>query len=228
MHNIMKEKIEEIIKSIDAEKILLIQELTKDFESLVNIPGTAIQHRNSVATSTGKTPGMVYILYVLAVIFFIVALTSESTFVCLILAVLCGWGGYKFSKKNTLPSNEVAAPRIDLNTVKSNASSKGIEAVKRITGEWNEFMGKNQDKVYAIIDSSYQHEQEKDELTSKIFSYEVIDINLSELMILINSASSIGDIKQKLDAYKSKFIKAIESASYNQKNKYNSLIESTI
>lgn len=221
----MKEKLEQINQSIDVKKNRLMAKASEYFDA-INLPTITIQNQNIVRTAGSKTPGLTYILYFIAVVFLFLAIFSDgSTFVFILLAAICAIGGYMFSKKNS--SSPVASGHTvtqDINSIKASTISKGIDSVKKITHEWEEFMEKNQKEVYAAIDSSPFSMRQKDELSSRIFTYEVIDINLSDLMSLINSASSIADIQHKLNIFKSRFLKAIDTAANNQEKKYRSLI----
>ena len=115
-------------------------------------------------------------------------------------------------------------PSADLNSIKSSVISQGIDSVKGITQDWDEFMEKTQKEMYDAIDSSNLSESQKDGLSSRIFSYEVIDINLSDLMTMINSATSVLEIKQRLGSFKIQLMNAINMAADKQMNKYNSLV----
>lgn len=225
MYKVMKEKLEQINQSINTEKNRLMAKTSEYFDA-ITLPTEMVQSRNMGKSMGKKTPGLTYILYVIALVFLFLALFSDgSTFVFILLAAICAIGGYMFSKKNT--SSPVASGYTvtqDINSIKAGTISKGIDYVKKITHEWEEFMEKNQKEVYAAIDSSPFSMRQKDELSSMIFTYEVIDINLSDLMSLINSASSIADIQHKLNIFKSRFLKAIDTAANNQEKKYRSLI----
>lgn len=134
--------------------------------------------------------------------------------------------GFVCSRLNKSKSLSPALAELpDLMSIKNEVVSKGIASVKKITGEWDKFMENNQKEIFKAIDSSHLNERKKDELSSKIFSYEVIDINLSDLMSMINKTCSLPEINENLEEFKEKLISAIETASHKQIAKYNSLLE---
>ena len=221
----MKEKIKQINQSIAIKRDRLKDQATRSFESITLPTAPAVSHGTSVSSVT-KTPGLTYVLYAITVALVIIGICSEgSTLLMFILAVFSAIGGFLFAKRQTTTS--VAVPSTlsaDLNSIKSNVISQGIDSVKGITQDWDEFMEKKQKEMYDAIDSSNLSESQKDGLSSRIFSYEVIDINLSDLMTKINSATSVSEIQQRLDSYKTQLMNAIDIAAEKQMNKYNSLV----
>lgn len=149
-----------------------------------------------------------------------VAKLTSALFLALATAISCVLSKDKKSK----PTTDSLLDTPDITTLRNDVISKGIASVKIITGEWDTFMEDKQKEMYAVIDSSPLTENQKYELNSKIFTYEVIDINLSELMNMINSANSIEEISHQLEAFKKKLISSIEDAANSQKAKYDSLI----
>ena len=222
----MKKKIERINQLIADKRNQLKSQAERSFEA-VTFPTAPAVSRGNNAPSATKTPGLTYVLYVIAVIFVIIALcTDDANWLFFILAALCAIGGFMFSKNIATPRVVSAySPNADINEIKTSTISKGIDYVKNITREWDDFMERMQKEMYAVIDTSSLSENRKDSLSSRIFSYEVIDINLSDLMSMINSATSVSEIKQRLDNYKSKLVNAIDEAANKQMNKYNSLVD---
>ena len=141
------------------------------------------------------------------------------------LAALCSAaiGFVKSRVNNSASSGLSSSESVDIDAIKNDVISKGIASVKDITNEWEEFMEKNQKDIFASIDSSSLSDNQKDDLTSKVFSYEVIDVNLSELMSMVNSAISISEIEQKLQDFRSKLLFSIDKAVGSQIAKYDSL-----
>lgn len=142
------------------------------------------------------------------------------------LASLCSAAvGYILSKVISHDSSKTPSHEsLNIENIKNEVISKGIASVKYITNDWDDFMEKNQKELFKDIDSSSLSENEKDNLTSKIFSFEVVDINLSDLMSLINSAATLTDIVKGINDFKSMFIASIENTVNKQIAKYNSLI----
>jgi hypothetical protein len=75
-----------------------------------------------------------------------------------------------------------------------------------------------------LIDTSSFDDNQKDSMSSKIFVYEIIDISIADFSNMINSASNSADMKQILNTYKNKLLKAIDNAANKQITKYSSLI----
>lgn len=138
-------------------------------------------------------------------------------------------GGYFISRraKKTTFSQEMSFDneQLDIKSIKKDVITKGIEIVKEITSEWNQFMELNQKVIYETIDKSSLDESQKDELSSKIYTYEVIDINLSDLMTKVNSASTPSEVEQRVKDFSVALSSAIETACNNQILKYNSLFK---
>ena len=222
----MKKNIERINQLVADKRNKLKSQASRSFEA-ITFPTAPVVSRGNTVPSATKTPGLTYVLYSVAVIFVIIALcTDDANWLFFILASLCAIGGFMFSKRVATPRVvSASSPHVDINDIKTSTISKGIDSVKNITREWDDFMDRMQKEMYAVIDSSSLSESQKDSLSSRIFSYEVIDINLSDLMSMINSATSVSEIKQRLDNYKSKLMNAIDEAANKQMNKYNSLVE---
>lgn len=222
----MTKKIEQINQSVADKRNRLKEKVSRSFEA-ITLPTTPAVSRREIEVSASKTPGLTYVLYVVAAIFVIIGICADdSSFWYFLMAVICAIGGYMFSKRGTAQSVVAASsPSIDINSLKTTTISKGIDSVKNITREWEDFMELAQKEMFAAIDSSSFSESQKDCLSSKIFSYEVIDINLSDLMSMINSANSVSEIQQNICGFKSKFLDAIDLAADNQMKKYRSLVD---
>lgn len=225
MENIIKQ----INQSIDSERNRLKGTATRDFDAIISTMPLESRSVTTNNTKMVKTPGLTYILYLLAVVFVILMISDGFKLLFGILAFGCAYGGYMFAKNNRQSTKGTTSPIYeDLSSIKNKIISKGINAVKKITNEWDVFMEAKQKEVHAFIDASPLNEGQKYDLSSKIFSYEVIDINLSDLMSMINSATSIPEARQKVESFKSKFLLAIDEVANNQELKYDSLLDSRL
>lgn len=221
----MKEKIQNINQLIENKRSSLKENASRSFEN-ITFPTAIVNSRRKYKSGNGKTPGLTYILYATAIVLAIIAIfTDEGNILFWILAILSAIIGFAFSKRSaSLKINETSPHSVNLPAIKTDTISKGIDVVKKTTREWDEFMEKEQKEVFAAIDSSDLSDSEKDKLSSKIFSYEVIDVNLSDLMSMINSSRSISDIQKNLASFKMKMLSAIDTAANSQINRYRSLL----
>jgi hypothetical protein len=220
----MKEIINQINQSIE-EKSNRLKEKTERYFAAINIPSSSNTQQSRNIKTNGSVPPISYVLYGIAGLSTVGALASESKIMCLGVAVASAFGGYSISKKMGIKTTPVSrsSPNENIGFVKNEVISKVLDAVKKITEEWEEFMELKQREIQSVISTSSLNENEKDLLSSKVFIFEIIDISISEFSSMVNTSVSAIDIKQKLEVYKDKVVSAIDEAAAKQKDKYNSL-----
>lgn len=91
--------------------------------------------------------------------------------------------------------------------------------MKKLDTAWENFMMEKQTAVRASIDALPQDDKAKQSLLSKIYTYEIIDISLLELIETINAASD-ADLSGVAKTCHNNILKAIEQATERQKQKY--------
>ena len=84
-------------------------------------------------------------------------------------------------------------------------------------------MMEKQTAVRASIEALPQDDKTKQSLLSKIYTYEIIDISLLELIETINAASD-ADLSGVAKTCRNNILKAIEQTTERQKQKYTSLV----
>lgn len=215
----MKERIEKINLAIEEKRERLKEKAKRHFSAIVLPSQLPVSRERTSADQT--IPPISYILYGIAGLAALGVFLSDSKILCAGLAAISAYGGYRFSNPNK-PSQS-SSPSANLNTLKNEASSKVLEIIKTTTHEWEEFMERKQQEVQQII--STIPSSQKDEMMSKVVLYEVIDIRMSEFSSMIMGVSSISELKNKIEAYKLKLLKAIDEASAKQIEKYNSICE---
>lgn len=220
----MKEKINQINRSIADKRDRLKEKAERYFAAIVLPSGTPAAQRQHTKGS-GTTPPISYILYGIAGLSTVAALVSDSKILCLGVAAASAFGGYRLSQ-STSAGNTTSASNTSVNIglLKNEIIAKVLDAVKKTTGEWESFMEAKQKEVQATIAASSLNDGQKDEMVSKTFLYEVIDISLSEFSSMMNAAASPSDIRHCLSAYQSKLLAAIDSAAQKQISNYDSLV----
>lgn len=163
-------------------------------------------------------------LYGVAGLSAIGAITSDSKFMCLGLAAISVLGGYKLSQVGNADTSIQTVAVDTIGSLKNEVVSKVLDSVKRTTKEWEDFMESKQKEIQTVLATSSENEEIKDAMYSKVFIYEIIDISISEFSNLINTSNSISDIRQNLSLYKVKLLSAIDNAANKQIAKYNSLV----
>lgn len=219
----MKEKIKQVNLSID-EKRMRLKEKAERYFAVITIPSNAAPKQNQPHSSKKGTPPISYLLYGIAGASAVCAVTTGAKLLCLGLAAASAFGGYRLS--NPQKSGNVSASNsehVNINAIKNEVTAKVLEAVKKVTNEWESFMELKQKEVQAAIGTSSMDDSQKDAMLSKTFLYEVIDISISDFNSALNSASDSVAIKQHLNAYQTKLLAAINTAANKQINKYNSL-----
>ena len=74
----------------------------------------------------------------------------------------------------------------------------------------------------AILNSDYS-DQEKDDMLSKVFVYEVIDVSMSEINKTISAATDTYSLNRQIQLMKTLVINAIDLSLNQQVNKYQSV-----
>ena len=220
----MKEKINKINQSIEEKKDRLKEKASRYIDAIVINSDSALHHGQNT-TKSSSVPPISYLLYGISGLSAICALATDSKILSLCISAASAFGGYKFSNaKKDVATKTSANSNISVAELKNEITSKVLDAVKKTTNEWEDFMGSKQKEVQEIIASSLLDDNQKDAISSKIFLYEVIDISISEFSSMMSSAVNVSDIKTQLNLYKSKLLSAIDMAATKQIAKYNSLV----
>ena len=95
--------------------------------------------------------------------------------------------------------------------------------MKKLDTAWEDFMMEKQTAVRASIDALPKDDKARQSLLSKIYTYEIIDISLLELIETINAASD-ADLSGVAKTCRNNILKAIEQTTERQKQKYTSLV----
>lgn len=217
----MKGKINQINLSIEEKRDGLKEKVERYFTE-ITVPFSNERHLQR--TRTKSVPPISYILYGVAGVSAIGALCTGSKVLCLGLAAASAFGGFKLSKSSADITSAVShKSNLSMGTLKNDIISKVLDAVRKTTNEWECFMELKQKEMQNVISLSSLTDNQKDEMLSKIFIYEVIDINVSDFSAMINSSVSTFEIKTQLDLYKTKLLSAINDVASKQISKYNSL-----
>lgn len=232
--NVMKEKINQINRSIEETRDRLKEKVERYFLA-ITVPNGQLPQQSVQRSKDAKTPPISYMLYGVAGLSFILTIASEaseaseaskaSKLLYLAAAAACAYGGYKLSHKNKSNTSASSSSQVlDIDSLKNDVRTKVRESVTKTTKEWEQFMEMNQKEVQSAISSSSLNEAEKDSLLSKVYVYEVIGISLSDFLFMLNAAKDLSAIKQSIASYKAMLLDAIDKAAEKQIGKYNSLI----
>lgn len=229
--NVMKEKINQINRSIEETRDRLKEKVERYFLA-ITVPNGQLPQQSVQGSKDAKTPPISYMLYGVAGLSFILMIASESSessesskLLYLAAAAACAYGGYKLSRKNKSNTSASSSSQVlDIDSLKNDVRTKVRESVTKTTKEWEQFMEMNQKEVQSAISSSSLNEAEKDSLLSKVYVYEVIGISLSDFLFMLNAAKDLSAIKQSIASYKAMLLDAIDKAAERQIGKYNSLI----
>ena len=226
--NVMKEKINQINRSIEETRDRLKEKVERCFLA-ITVPNGQLPQQSVQRSKDAKTPPISYMLYGVAGLSFILMIASESSesskLLYLAAAAACAYGGYKLSHKNKSNTTASSSSQVlDIDSLKNDVRTKVRESVMKTTKEWEQFMEMNQKEVQSAISSSSLNEAEKDSLLSKVYVYEVIGISLSDFLFMLNAAKDLSAIKQSIASYKAMLLDAIDKAAEKQIGKYNSLI----
>ena len=235
--NVMKEKINQINRSIEETRDRLKEKVERYFLA-ITVPNGQLPQQSVQRSKDAKTPPISYMLYGVAGLSFILTIASiaseaseaseaskASKLLYLAAAAACAYGGYKLSHKNKSNTSASSSSQVlDIDSLKNEVRTKVRESVTKTTKEWEQFMEMNQKEVQSAISSSSLNEAEKDSLLSKVYVYEVIGISLSDFLFMLNAAKDLSAIKQSIASYKAMLLDAIDKAAEKQIGKYNSLI----
>lgn len=235
--NVMKEKINQINRSIEETRDRLKEKVERYFLA-ITVPNGQLPQQSVQRSKDAKTPPISYMLYGVAGLSFILTIASiaseaseaseaskASKLLYLAAAAACAYGGYKLSHKNKSNTSASSSSQVlDIDSLKNDVRTKVRESVTKTTKEWEQFMEMNQKEVQSAISSSSLNEAEKDSLLSKVYVYEVIGISLSDFLFMLNAAKDLSAIKQSIASYKVMLLDAIDKATEKQIGKYNSLI----
>lgn len=235
--NVMKEKINQINRSIEETRDRLKEKVERYFLA-ITVPNGQLPQQSVQRSKDAKTPPISYMLYGVAGLSFILTIASiaseaseaseaskASKLLYLAAAAACAYGGYKLSHKNKSNTSASSSSQVlDIDSLKNDVRTKVRESVTKTTKEWEQFMEMNQKEVQSAISSSSLNEAEKDSLLSKVYVYEVIGISLSDFLFMLNAAKDLSAIKQSIASYKAMLLDAIDKAAEKQIGKYNSLI----
>lgn len=219
----MKNKVNTIVQTIEQKRL----ELKRNVETLFST--ISVQQPTSIVSTKPnkgkKTPPISYFLYGLAGVSAIGLISSDSgisKLLCLGVSAVSAYGGYKLA--NPAVANPVSHNTLcNIDTTKNEIKSKIVDSIKRITIEWEDFMEMQQKELQNAIQNSDYSEQEKDDMLSKVFVYEVIDISLSEVNRLISDATDSESLKRQIQMIKTRVINAIDQSLSQQVNKYQSV-----
>jgi len=221
----MEANIKQINNAI-AEKGERLKEKTKRNFSMITIPQNENRQNNGFENKKINIPPISIILYAAALVSFICIFAADATVFFIIATIVCAYFGFRLSNSNKPEKRE---SKIDTMQLKSDISSKIVESVKSISSEWDDFIELKQKELQSQIMSSSMPEEKKDQLLSKIYIHEIIDISLSDLSQMMNGISTTADFCSELqrvkDCYLNKLLSAIDTTARKQIERYNSLIK---
>lgn len=217
----MKDVINSVNSSIMEKKSRLFEKTDMYFSGIV-IPSSM---QSSKTTMSKKTPPISYILYGVSGLSAIGGLCADATISKvsgIAVAALSAYGGYRLASAK---GGHVVQPSssINIGAVKNEISAKVIDIVKRIKSDWENFMDSQQKILQNAIQSSSFSDEVKDSMISKIFVYEVLDINISDFNNQIRSLTNAYDLRIAVNSFKTKLTSSIDVAANRQINKYNSI-----
>lgn len=220
----MQQTILKISQEIDQQKQALTQQVEGAFAQYLqpSAPQLTVAPKRSI-------PPISYILGGIAVVCCassLISMTGEKAsitkgIVSLGCAAASALGAYKTAK----PAQRSSSPAFSSQqTVTKSQLIADINALmKKLDTAWENFMMEKQTAVRASIDALPQDDKAKQSLLSKIYTYEIIDISLLELIETINAASD-ADLSGVAKTCRNNILKAIEQATERQKQKYTSLV----
>ena len=156
--NVMKEKINQINRSIEETRDRLKEKVERYFLA-ITVPNGQLPQQSVQGRKDAKTPPISYMLYGVAglsVILMIVSESSESSesskLLYLAAAAACAYGGYKLSHKNKSNTSASSSSQVlDIDSLKNEVRTKVRESVTKTTKEWEQFMEMNQKEVQSAI-----------------------------------------------------------------------------
>lgn len=176
-------------------------------------------------TRQTATPPISYILYGLAGLSAIGALSITGfRIIGLGIAAVSAYGGYRLASSNGKPDIAAGNPMINIESLKNDVSSKVISLLRKVSGEWDDFMQRTKNNIQDVINQSSLDSNQKDEMMNKIFIHEVFDISMADFNSRMNVVSTVTELKLVIDEFRSKLVSAIETTGRKQIEKYNSLL----
>ena len=218
----MKEIIKKISEDIN-NKIRDLSDKTKMYFAGINISSEV----STPAFDRPKsTPPIAYILYGIAGLSALGGFCFTNTIarvLCFGTAAASGYGGWKLGQQNS-SSTISDSSRVNINTLKNDVATKVLDSVKRIKSDWESFMETRQNELQTFIQNSNVDAEIKDSMMSKIFVYEVLDVNMSDFNKKMRDINDVAMLRSAVDSFKLKVVQAIECAAQKQIAKYNSLV----
>lgn len=218
----MKERILNANSEIEAKGARLKQKVETYFAGM-NF-GTSANAGNHLEDKQAESSSAPYILYGVAGVSLLGVIASSFKLVFLGISAACAYGGFKLSKKSSGTNASAFVSSSDINVVRNYITERVVETVKKITSDWQEFMELKQREIRLAIDNLEISDNEKDELYSKIYLYEIIDIAMSEFYTMTSSSTTSSQLREQTMLYKKNIITAIENAVNSQIQKYSALI----
>lgn len=221
----MKATIEQVIQDLNEKGSRLKSKVNTTFDGIV-IPDKPNSSVNS--TSHKSTPPISYILYGVAGISLISGLMADATILKLIgigLGCASGYGGYKLSSSGTTNSSGLRMSDVNFDDIKTETTRKITECIKTISSDWEQFMRFKHKAVQDAVKSSDSlSDSEKNERLSKLYTYEVIDISVYDIMSKAKTAKDSLSLRQMLNEFREQILSAIERTVQKQIKTYHSIV----
>jgi len=177
-------------------------------------------------TRQTATPPISYILYGLAGLSAIGALSITGfRIIGLGIAAVSAYGGYRLASSSGKPDIVTGNPMINIESLKNDVSAKVISLLRKMTGEWDDFMQLTKNNIQDAINQSTLESNQKEEMMNKIFIHEVFDISMADFNSRMNVVSTVAELKSLIEAFRSKLMNAIDATGKKQIQKYNSLLD---
>lgn len=221
----MKEQLNKITDDINSKKHELLDK-TESYFSGISIPSG--ETRPAPASSSSKPP-ITHILYGIAGLAAIGGCCSDGAsarVLCFATAAASAFGGWKTGQKKVMRTDTAkSGNNVSINALKNDVTHKVLDVVRKIKSEWEGFMELQQDKLQKSIRDSSIDDETKDKMLSRIFVYEVLDINLMDFNEKMRGVNDLMALRSAVSSFKLKVTQAIENAAQKQISKYNSIFE---
>lgn len=139
-------------------------------------------------------------------------------------ACAAGYGAYRTNQSAKQRTAQTAAQQKDP-LAKSEVITALNSLVQKLDTAWEDFMKDKQIQVRSAISQLPIEEEAKQTLQSKIYTYEIIDVELLSLINIINAASE-DNLQQAIASCQDKLQAALDTTVRKQKSKYDSLLAS--
>ena len=219
----MEQMVTEINNRIADKSKLLKSKVEMAFGS-INLES---QHQ-SVQSSASNRHGIAsYLLYGVSAVS-LVSFFATDDYKAASLVVCAGslFGGYKLSRPSRKSSSHKTSST-NILVLKNRLSSQIIEIVKSVTNEWESFMEGNQSEIRSWINSLDIPQEKKNSLLSKILTFEIVDISISDFTEKINNIQNAQNLFLQFTQLKREYLRqltnAIEMATRKQMRKYQEL-----